>query len=576
MQTHKLEADEIMLLEEKSGFSIVVEGSIQVFAKANLNQNISEGSQFNNDTLFIEGERYHLLNEVKSGASLSSLFSILSLFTAFDEPPSSTPTPSPLPIDSIHESIPYTLYSLNEYPPDTEYIPERLRPSITPLQQPYTPLSSSSHQQQLKNNLPEIVARASVDSTIAVIPAESFKRLSNLFPKSVSHVLQMILAKLHRVTLQTAHSYLGLTSEIFQTEIKLNEMAKYELPSYLHDGLIKRLNDASKEQFISNGKLPNQTSLKLQDDSKFKIDNINDINNNNKYNTENNNSNNNNNNRSGSSIRRRRESVIINNNNHIKRLSSSRQILLHSKDRLHPGDLLTNVPLSRKETSYQSIYNTTNNKRENIDVIKTRMFSAEEETEDTSLRTALAEGIFSLLGINKNSIERIISTPNSFDSPSLSRDSNPLNQRFNNNANNNLNSNSNYLIGTMGNHVPIKRVLSMESMSSMSSSLVDDDKSNVSFETVKREFSKLMEITFYKKDSIIIKQNEPNPGLFYLVNGLLEVGFKDKSDIYRNLYTVKPGGLAGYLGSLMGYRSFVSVKAISDVYMGFISKSNLE
>ena len=57
---------------------------------------------------------------------------------------------------------------------------------------------------------PDIVARASVDSTIAVIPAEAFKRLVRIYPKASAHIVQVILTRFQRVTFLTGHKYLGL------------------------------------------------------------------------------------------------------------------------------------------------------------------------------------------------------------------------------------------------------------------------------------------------------------------------------------------------------------------------------
>ena len=83
MQTRKLIAGETLLLEEEKGFCLVVDGLVQIFVKS-----LREGRPNSMEESFDEGEQYHegnqgyqLLTEVKNGASMSSLFSILSLFT---------------------------------------------------------------------------------------------------------------------------------------------------------------------------------------------------------------------------------------------------------------------------------------------------------------------------------------------------------------------------------------------------------------------------------------------------------------------------------------------------------------
>ena len=58
---------------------------------------------------------------------------------------------------------------------------------------------------------------------------------------------------------------------------------------------------------------------------------------------------------------------------------------------LHPGDLLSNVPLSRHETGIIETISVNDRKQS---------FTGEEETEDASLRIALAECIFKFLGLD--------------------------------------------------------------------------------------------------------------------------------------------------------------------------------
>jgi lysophospholipid hydrolase len=44
----------------------------------------------------------------------------------------------------------------------------------------------------------------------------------------------------------------------------------------------------------------------------------------------------------------------------------------------------------------------------------------------------------------------------------------------------------------------------------------------------------------------------------------------------RSIALVKPGGLAGYIGSVSSYRSFIDVVAKTDVYVGFLPRASLE
>ncbi|KAL9934700.1 hypothetical protein V8E36_006475 [Tilletia maclaganii] len=86
------------------------------------------------------------------------------------------------------------------------------------------------------------VARATVDTTLAVIPAEAFKRLTKKFPNAAAHIVQVILTRFSRVTFHTAHQFLGLTKEMMHTERSLNSIASFGLPAEFYEkGGMERL-----------------------------------------------------------------------------------------------------------------------------------------------------------------------------------------------------------------------------------------------------------------------------------------------------------------------------------------------
>ena len=69
--------------------------------------------------------------------------------------------------------------------------------SISPNQDvpiPSTPTPHSRHQHRPSRRLTQVrrgvVARATVDTTLAVIPAEAFRRLTKKFPKATGHIVQ--------------------------------------------------------------------------------------------------------------------------------------------------------------------------------------------------------------------------------------------------------------------------------------------------------------------------------------------------------------------------------------------------
>ncbi|PWN38990.1 hypothetical protein IE81DRAFT_326984 [Ceraceosorus guamensis] len=86
------------------------------------------------------------------------------------------------------------------------------------------------------------VARAVTDTTLAVIPADAFKRLTKKYPNAAAHIVQVILTRLSRVTFHTAHKYLGLTREVMRTEKHINELACFTLPAAFYEqGGMERL-----------------------------------------------------------------------------------------------------------------------------------------------------------------------------------------------------------------------------------------------------------------------------------------------------------------------------------------------
>ena len=277
MQTKKLIAGETILLEEEKGFCLVVDGLVQIFVKSQRDERRSSGSDGEDDEHFERGRQgYQLLTEVKNGAPLSSLFSILSLFTEdvklrYDD-------------DDAHESRPNSEFYKHQahqasrpvtdpgditpasesFGPDDQISPGRNRKlpsrgSIPPLSldgedgrdygHKHTEYGQRTRRRKGASAHPDIVARATVDTTIAIIPATAFKRLTRTYPKASSHIVQVILTRLQRVTLTTGHAYLGLTGEVLSTEKLMNKYTTYDLPGFLRGSPLDRL----KEKFTDVG-----------------------------------------------------------------------------------------------------------------------------------------------------------------------------------------------------------------------------------------------------------------------------------------------------------------------------------
>lgn len=230
---------------------------------------------------------YELLNEVGSGGTLSSLFTILSLFTEDvqmswqdDHPDTLSEEPSPFdegiqiprnrtrradsdvsqfdlgtpgssksskgtPRRASVSSTASTVRSPSAHP----HSPEDSPPIILEPPQPERRQPRRRPTQDLRG----VVARATVDTTLAVIPAEAFRRLTKKFPKATSHIVQgshsrlflcnyyrrlppVILTRFSRVTFNAAHKYLGLTSEVLRTEKAINDIACHPLPASFYVG----------------------------------------------------------------------------------------------------------------------------------------------------------------------------------------------------------------------------------------------------------------------------------------------------------------------------------------------------
>ncbi|KAK8858713.1 lysophospholipase NTE1 [Kwoniella newhampshirensis] len=324
LQTRRLAAGDT--LEIGGGeFWCVVEGKVQVFAPDSPTERSTPPSPdpFGANASSFNG--FHLLNEVSTGGTLSSLFSILSLFTEdiklswtppneqggeelelgekeFLVPPGQLRRKSrqnsdvsqlddgtlgprvtspdilqPVPLRPVrprstslgasegtiqaetqdeslsHTSLPATKASSpdgsdSESPRRSQSLrssPRMRRPTPPAFQPTSQPLRDSPHptkkiqfqksdpgQEALKGT----IARATVDTTLAVIPAAAFRKLTRKYPKASGTIVQVVLERFSRVTFMTAHKYLGLTREILRSESSLNSLVSHPLPASFYTG----------------------------------------------------------------------------------------------------------------------------------------------------------------------------------------------------------------------------------------------------------------------------------------------------------------------------------------------------
>lgn len=172
--TLRIAQGESVNLVDLGGFAVVISGAMKVYCK-------SEQST--------DGSGYDLLNEISVASSISSLSSILSLFS-----------------DAMD--------------PDRE-------------SSEFDRVNATS------------VAVASKDSTIVIIPAEAFRQLTRNYPHETANIVQIILFRWSQVTFRTCQRYLNLTQQFYGTERALNSTAKSRIeknvPSWLIENAVHQL-----------------------------------------------------------------------------------------------------------------------------------------------------------------------------------------------------------------------------------------------------------------------------------------------------------------------------------------------
>ncbi|KAI5957133.1 NTE1 [Candida jiufengensis] len=525
MTTQKLSRDEILCLDEKIGFSIVVEGTAQVYTKIAKKSNLlkddykNDGDFFEvddyqeNDEFFKLGDQsYILLNEVKSGAPLSSLISTLELFKPMKNDLISTPIEEDGHIDELNLNF-------------TDKAGAKLKENLEVV-----------HEKVEEDSYPEIIVRPKrkkhMDTiTVAIIPHSAFERVQIKYPKATSHIVTMVLIRLYKVTMSTIHNYLGLTGEIFKSETELNKSTNLRLPRYLVDGLVERLNQGN-------------------DNAKR-------------------------------SVKHYRVSPPL-----VR--ASSRYVLLNSKVKSNnPGDLLSSVPISRDDPNqklhktYSSLYMEDGKRINFTDNI--------EETEDNSLRIAIVENIFKFVGIDDwNYFQETAHFQ------SLSSSANSSIVGLNNIANltKSPKLNGNY-------HNVFKFDTDENLMNTINVSQLKNNftpptsnqspylkphfkrKNPLTGMNIKDAFAKVLDLKYIEPDTTVVQQNSVKCGLYYVIDGSLEVHYKH-SEIYsqpalsKYVYTVTEGGVAGYLSCVVGFRSLVSIKTPkkSGAVVAYISKND--
>ncbi|KMU86814.1 Swiss cheese [Coccidioides immitis H538.4] len=641
MQTRKLIAGETLLLEEEKGFCLVVDGLVQIFVKSiqerdddrdgwQLDEAVDDSADEDDEIRRRGHQGYQLLTEVKNGASMSSLFSILSLFSEDiklrhnEDMESSSSSFNNVPAP---DSNPMSPALLLESPtrvsfPDQRDIPTQpsadTLPKVSPLALEGSPgpfehdpkprghrRKRPSRPKRAKSVHPDILARAMVDTTIAIIPASAFRRLTRVYPKATAHIIQVILTRLQRVTFATAHSYLGLTTEVLSIEQQMTKYTSFDLPNHLRGAALDKLKSKFTKEKERLGPEDGTKGIALHNPAL--------------------------NRRRRSSSSLRKDAAL-----HAKltavrgKGSASNPIRYgdHESTGVSPGDLLSTIQLSRFGPRYGSerlngrsvFYDAASGMKTPAGGPPSPLatpgqplfrFPAQNVTfqrqdsldQDAIFRESILDCMMKALGLTGSTQDALRKTHNSGDaSPHLvSYDSRRQKAVFNN---------------AFGFIDPYDGFGDGDSESLMSMSVTSAGGTSP-VHNLRTELQDEIEIVYFPKGSVLIEQGEHNPGLYYVIDGFLDVGIpvnekgedligssrrptaedillpitgnasrvsstlgtahnQRKKASRRSLYMVKPGGVEGYIGSITSYRSFTDVTAKTDVYVGFLPRAVLE
>jgi len=654
MQTKKLIAGETLLLEEEKGFCLVVDGLVQIFVKSRRSpdQDSSNESPLSDDEHVDDdghGNRsYQLLTEVKNGAPMSSLFSVLALFTEnvklrhddgddmaessasglnlkhhgrFPFPHhegTATPDPGaespaawgnrasksrPVSRHRTHSTLANNISgaAFRDPPPLNLDGSSDGQNNHASSRRPSFARTSSYTRMKFKQQgsaHPDIVARATVDTTIAVIPASAFHRITKMYPKATAQIVQVILTRLQRVTLQTGHRYLGLASEVLRTERVMDKYISHDLPDFLRGEALQRLKDKFRKDQERIGPEESMKGIALHNPR---------------------------------IVHRKRTNSNLQRDAAIKARFTTRNKSSHVTDLnaerngVSAGDLLTNMHAARAPGrarapgSFSQPYQTP--KPANGDIHSpsgpphgessdenpgAHMHRQESLDEDILFRESIMECMAKAIGLTntKDGLRRVESAAQS---PRLvSFDPRRQSAIFNN------------AFGFMdpfeGSQDDSESVASVSAYSSGGSANIIEDLRNE------------IEIVFFPQGSVLVEEGEQNPGLYYVIDGFLDVSasiddqdadtnmlgttpgasriplpdligaggarrpsaasrsasmgtgehHRRKKQARKSLYLIKPGGLAGYLGTVSSYRSFIDVTAKTDVYVGFLPRQAIE
>lgn len=481
-----------------------------------------------------EPESSPLSDEAQSPSSISN-----------SQPGSSVTSPqatSPLPASPSIEATP--IITMKPFPPDI-----RIGASGRG-----TPEDRRSTKPKIRNPMKGVIARATVDTTLAVIPAEAFRKVTRKYPKATGTIVQVVLERFSRVTFMTAHKFFGLTREILRSEASLNSMVSYPLPRSfyagggmqilrekfepsLRRGRDRKQDDLMKDYFSYVPTSPNTRNVSLPSsrlDTPLRRPPL-----------------------SGSDSHSKRtsdseETAIGANEYHDTRSHSPlnaftprRQQSAHRKE-VAAGDLAVLQDDGEEDTFYRPIKTPglprIDTWRGRIPSISSNDFYSDAEAEEVEeeleaeLRGMLVECIAKSIGLlqpadsHPDSARRSVSASSSPGSPMFLPSGRPTSMRgpFGNvldmiNASPGGNDN---ISGLLRESLMNARLQADDDQSSISASMQESSLQGGPPDVnsaIMRDLGNRLEVLRFKKGSTLVKQGERAPGLYYVIDGFLDV-----------------------------------------------------
>ena len=122
--------------------------------------------------------------------------------TSASLPATTSPSPVLQPLNDVHED------KTTSSAPISPRLPRAASTQSVPLRRKGTkrPSPNPTHANTGSMAFKGTIARATVDTTLAVIPAEAFKKLTRKFPKASGTVVQVVLERFSRVTFMTGET----------------------------------------------------------------------------------------------------------------------------------------------------------------------------------------------------------------------------------------------------------------------------------------------------------------------------------------------------------------------------------